>query len=137
MWESQTKLQGQHASPSAPPNVATSQLDVFTDPFPQQGFMTTQPPHGPVASQPSPSGSSDYQILMMNSDHPLTVDLNLQTWSRQYTLPPTQSVPESSSSSGSTEPLSTPNGSFHIPQPKDEVHTKIPKGPLHQNVTLG
>ena len=130
MWESQATFRGQHASPTAPPNVASSQLVVFTDPFPQQGFMATQPPHGLVATQPSPSSSFDYQILMMNSDQPITIDLNLQTRSRQYTKPPAPSTPESPSSS-STEPLSTTNGPLHIPQPKAEVHTKIPKGPLH------
>ena len=75
----------------------------------QQGFVDTQPPDGQVATQPSPFGSFDYQILMMNSDQPLPVDLNLQTWSRQYPKPPAPSVPESPSS-GPTEPLSTPNG---------------------------
>ena len=34
----------------------------------------------------------------------------------------------------STEPLSTPNGPLQIPQPKGEVHTKIPKGTLCWNV---
>ena len=48
----------------------------------QQGFMATQPPDGQVATPPSPLGSSNYQIIMMNSDPPLTVDLNLQTRSR-------------------------------------------------------
>ena len=65
MWESQATLQGQHASPSVPPNDAPKQLDVFTNPFPQQGFVATQPPEGQVATQPSPSGTFDYQILMM------------------------------------------------------------------------
>ena len=37
----------------------------------------------------------------------------------------------------STGPLSTPNGPFQIPQTKVEVHTKIPKGPLHRNVASG
>ena len=41
------------------------------------------------------------------------------------------------SSSGSTEPLSTSNGPLHIPQPKVEVHTKIPKGQLCQNAASG
>ena len=45
MWESQATLRGQHASPHAPPNVATTQPAVFTDPFPQQGFVATQPPN--------------------------------------------------------------------------------------------
>ena len=79
MWESQAVLQGQQASPSVPPSVAPSQSTVFTNPFPQQGFVTTQPPEGQVATQPPPSGTSDYQILMMNSYQPITVDLNLQT----------------------------------------------------------
>ena len=122
-------MRGQHASPTVPPNAATSQLAVFTDPFPQQGFVAAQPPNGQVATQASPFGSSDYQILMMNSDPSPTIDLNLQTRSRQYPKPSTQS-PSESPSSGSTEPLSTSNGPLHIPQPKVEVHTKIPKGPL-------
>ena len=109
---------------------------MFTDPFPQQGFVATQPPHGLVATQPSPSGSSDYQILMMNSDQPLPIDLNLQTRSCQYPKPSTLSVPESPSS-GPTEPLLTPNGPLHIPQPKPEVHTKLPKGPLRRNAASG
>ena len=66
---------------------------------------------------------------MMNSDQPTTVYLNLQTQSRHYKKPPTTSVPEPPSL-GSTEPLLTPNGSLQIPQPKAEVPTKIPKGPL-------
>ena len=102
----------------------------------QQGFMAAQPLDGQVATPPSPYGSSNYQILMMNSDPPLTVDLNLQTRSRQYPTPPAQSSPESPSSS-SKEPLSTTNGPLHIPQPKVEVHTKIPKGPLCRNAASG
>ena len=89
-----------------------------------------------MATQPSPSGSFDYQILMMNSDQPFHIDLNLQTRSCQYPKPPALSVPESPSS-GSTKPLSTSNGPLHIPQPKVEVHTKIPKGPLHRNAASG
>ena len=134
MWESQATLRGQHASHHAPPNVATTQPVVFIDPFPQKGFVATQPPDEQVATQPSPSGSSNYQILMMNSAPPLTVDLNLQTRSHQYPKPPAQSAPEPPSS-GSTEPLSTSSGPLHIPQPKVEVHTKIPKGPLCRNAT--
>ena len=132
MWESQATLRGQHASPHAPPNVATTQPAVFIDPFPQQGFVAAQPPDEQVTTQPSPSGSSNYQILMMNSDPSPTVDLHLQTRSRQYPKPPAQSAPESPSS-GPTKPLSTSNGPLHIPQPKVEVHTKIPKGPLRRN----
>ena len=127
-------MQGQHSSPIVPPNTATSQPVVFTDPFPQQGFMATQPPHAPVTTQHSPSGSSDYQILMMASDPPLTVDLNLQTRSRQYSTPPVTSVSESPSS-GPTEPLLTPNGPLQLPPPKDAVHPKPPKGPLCRNAT--
>ena len=37
----------------------------------------------------------------------------------------------------SIEPLSTPNGPLQIPQPKVEVHTRIPNGPLHLNVASG
>ena len=125
-------MRGQHASPTTPPNVASNQPAVFTNPFHQQGFMVTQPPDGKEATQPSPSGSSNYQNLMMNSDQPLTVDLNLQTRSPQYPKPLAPSVPKSPSL-GSTEPLSTSNGPLHIPQPKVEVHTNIPKGPLRQN----
>ena len=94
--------------------------------------MATQPPDGQVATQPSLSSSFDYHILMMNSDQPLPIDLNLQTWSRQYPKPPALSVTESPYS-GPTEPLSTPNGPLQIPPPKAEVHTKIPKGPLRRN----
>ena len=104
MWESQATVRGQHSSPTIPPNMATSQPTMFTDPFPQQGFVATQLPHAPVTTQPSPSGSSDYQILMMASNQPLTVDLNLQTWSRQYSTSPAPSVIESPSL-GPTEPL--------------------------------
>ena len=117
MWESQATLRGQHASPHAPPNVATTQPTVFTDPFPQQGFVATQPPDGQVATPPSISGSSDYHILMMNSDPSPPVDLHLQTRSHQYPKPPAQSTLEPPSS-GSTEPLSTSSGPLHIPQPK-------------------
>ena len=73
---------------------------------------------------------------MMNSAPPLTVDLNLQTRSRQYPKPPAQSASEHPSS-GSIEPLSSPSGPLHIPQPKVEVHTKIPKGPLRRNAASG
>ena len=82
---------------------------MLTNPFPQQGFVATQPPEGQVATQPLPFGTSDYQILMMNSDQPLTVDINLQTWFCQYNKPPAMSVPEPPPSI-SIEPLSTPNG---------------------------
>ena len=136
MWESQATLRGQHASPHVPPNVATTQPAMFTDPFPQQGFVATQPPDRRISTPPSISGSSDNQILMMTSDPSPTVDLHLQTRSRQYPKPPAHSAPESSSS-GSTEPLSTSNGPLHIPQPKVEVHPKIPKGPLHRNAASG
>ena len=109
MWETQVASQGQQASPSVPPNAFPIQLAVFTNPFPQKGFMATQPPEGQAATQPPPSGTSDYQILMMNFDQPITIDLNLQTRSRQYNKPPTMSTPEPPSS-GSTEPLLTTNG---------------------------
>ena len=69
---------------------------------------------------------------MMNSDQPLTVDLNIQTRSPQYPKPLAPSVPKSPSL-GSTEPLSTSNGPLPIPLPKAEVHTKIPRGPLCRN----
>ena len=114
MWESQATLHGKHASPSIPPNVTSSQPAMFTNPFPQKGFVATQPPDDQVATQPSPSSTSDYQILMMNTDLPITVDLKLQTRSYQYRKPPTPSVPESPSS-GSTDPLSTASGPLHIP----------------------
>ena len=127
-------MQGQHSSPTVPPNTATSQPTLFTNPFPQQGFVATQPPHAPVTTQPSPSGSSNYQILMMASNQPLTIDLNLQTRSRQYSTPLVLPAFESPSS-GPTKPLSTPNGPLQIPPPKAEVHTKIPKGPLRRNAT--
>lgn len=91
--------------------------------------MATQPPKGQSTTQPPPSGTSDYQILMMNSDQPITVDLNLQTWSRQYNKPLATSAPEPPSL-GSIKPLLTTNGPLQIPQPKAEVHTKIPKGTL-------
>ena len=104
---------------------STTQPAVFTDPFTQQGFMATQPPDSQVAAPPSISSSSDYQILMMHSDPSLTVNLHLQTRSRQHPQPLAQSASESPSS-GSTKPLLTSNGPLHIPQPKFEVHTKIP-----------
>ena len=66
---------------------------------------------------------------MMNSDQPNTIDLNIQTLSRQYNKPPTTFFTESPSS-GPIEPLLTLNGPLHIPQPKAEVHTKIHKGSL-------
>ena len=68
----------------------------------------------------------------MHSNPNPSVDLHLQTRSRQYSKPPAQSAPEPPSS-GSPEPLSSPSGPLHIPQPKVEVHTKIPKGPLRRN----
>ena len=111
IWESQATVRGQHSSPTVPPNAATSQPVVFTDPFPQQGFVATQPPHAPVTTQPSPSGSSNYQILMMTSDQPLTVDLNLQTRSRQYSMPPAPFILESSYS-GPRDPM-VPCKSLH------------------------
>ena len=73
---------------------------------------------------------------MMDFDQSLPVDLNLQTRSCQYSTPPAPSVTESPSL-GPTEPLSKPNGPLQIPQPKVEVHTKIPKGPLRQNAASG
>ena len=73
MWESQATLQGQQASPSVPPNDAPSESTVFTNPFPLQGFVATQPPEVQVATQPPPSGTFDYQILMMNSNQPIVV----------------------------------------------------------------
>ena len=82
---------------------------MITDPFSQQGFVATQPPEGQLATQPLPSGTFDYHILMMNSDQPLTVYINLQNQSRQYNKPPAMSVPEPPPSV-STEPLVTPNG---------------------------
>ena len=72
----------------------------------------------------------------MTSDPPLTIDLNLQTQSCQYSTPPVFSVFESPSL-GPTEPLSTPNGPLQIPLPKFDVHTKIYKGPLCRNVAFG
>ena len=102
----------------------------------QQRFLAPQPPNGQAATQPSSFGSSNYQILMMNSTPPPTVDFNLQTRAPQYPKRPALSVPESPSS-GSTEPLSTSNGPLHIPQPKVEVHTQIPKGPLCRNAASG
>ena len=57
---------------------------MLTNPFPQQGFVATQLLEGQVATQPSPSSTSDYQILMMKYSQPITIDLNLQTQSRQY-----------------------------------------------------
>ena len=86
---------------------------MLTNPFPQQGFVATQPPEGQVATQPLPSGTSNYQIRMMNFDQPLTIDINLQTWSRQYNKPPATFVPEPRPLV-STEPLSTPNGPLGI-----------------------
>ena len=73
---------------------------------------------------------------MMASDQLLTVDLNLQTRSRQYSTPPVPSVSESPLS-GPTEPLSTPNGPLQLPLPKAEVHPKPPKGPLCRNDASG
>ena len=70
MWEYQAALRGPQASPSIHPNAAPSQPVVFTNPFPQQGFVATQPPEGQVATQPLPSSSPDYHIFMMSSDQP-------------------------------------------------------------------
>ena len=109
MWETQATSRGQQASPSIPPIVVPSQPSVFTNPFPQQGFVATQPPEGQAATQPPASGTSNYHILMMNYDQPIMVDLNLQTRSHQYNKPLATSAPEPPSS-GSTEPLSTTNG---------------------------
>lgn len=86
--------------------------------------------------QPPPSGTLDYQILMMKSDQPSTLDLNLQTRSRQYNKPPATPVSEPPPSV-STKPLSTPKGPLQIPQPRVEFHTKIPKGPLLGNAASG
>ena len=136
MWESQVALQGQQASPSIPSSAMPSQLVVLTNPFPHQGFVATQRLEGQVATQPLPFGTSDYQIIMMKSAQPLSIDINLETWSRQYNKRPTMCVPELPPLV-STKPLSTPNGPLQIPQPKAEVHTKIPKGPLRRNAASG
>ena len=107
MWETQATLRGHKSSPSIPPNAGPSQPTVFTNPFPLQGFVATQPPKGKVATQPFPFGTSNYQLLMMKSNQYIPIDINLQTWSHQYNKPPATSVPEPLSL-GSTEPLSTP-----------------------------
>ena len=73
---------------------------------------------------------------MMASDPPLTVDLNLQTRSRQSSTPPVFSVSESRSSDP-IEPLSTPNGPLQLPLPKAEIHPKPPKGLLRRNDASG
>ena len=70
----------------------------------------------------------------MASDQPLTIDLNLQNRSRQYSTPPAPSVIDFPSL-GPTEPLSTPNGPLQIPLPKAKFHPKPPKGPLRINAT--
>ena len=75
--------------------------------------MATQPPEGQAATQHPPSGTSDYHILMMNSDQPITIDLNLQTRSRQYNKPPATSAPEPPFS-GPAEPLSITNEPLQI-----------------------
>ena len=62
MWESQEVVRGHKTSPSVPPSPAPSQLAVFTNHFPQQGFVATQPPQGQVATQPLPSSTSNYQF---------------------------------------------------------------------------
>ena len=76
--------------------------------------LFAQPPVYHTVTQPLLSGTLSDQILMMKSDQPSTVDINLQTQSRQYNKPPATSVPEPSPSV-STEPLSTPNGPLQIP----------------------
>ena len=105
---------------------------MFTNSFPQKGYVATKPLESQVATQPPPFGNSDYYILMMKSDQPTTINLNLQTQSRQYKNPRSTSVIKPPFS-GPIEPLSTPNGPLQIPQPKAEIHTKIPKGPLQRN----
>lgn len=70
---------------------------------------------------------------MMNSNEVNPFDINPQTWSCKYDKPSTSSS-TASKTKESTEPLRTPNGPLHIPQPKYEVIPKIPKGPLHHNV---
>jgi len=71
---------------------------------------------------------------MMNYDEVNPFDINLQTRSQQYDKPSNSSSTESKAKA-SIEPPTTPNGSLHIPQPKVEAILKIPKGPLHRNVT--
>ena len=39
MWEAQATSRGQQASSSVPPNVAPIKLAVFTNPFPQEGYV--------------------------------------------------------------------------------------------------
>lgn len=60
-------------------NPALSQSDILTNPFPHQGFVAAQPQQGQVVHPPQPSGPSDYEILMMNSEEVNTSDINLQT----------------------------------------------------------
>ena len=86
---------------------------MFTNPFPQQGFVATEAPKGQKNTQNPPPGTYDYNILMMRFDQPITVDLKLHTRSHQYNKPPSASAPEIPSSS--TEPLLTTNGHFKIP----------------------
>jgi len=50
-----------------PPPPASSQPIVRTNPFPHQGYITTQTTKGHAYPQTSQSSQNDYQILMMNS----------------------------------------------------------------------
>ena len=107
---------------------------VLTNPFPQQGFVATQPQPSQAAYPPQPSSPSDYQILMMNSNEVNTSNINLQTRSHQYDMPSTSCASETKTKAF-TKPLTTPNGLLWIHQPKVEEIPKIPKGPLRHNVS--
>lgn len=69
---------------------------------------------------------------MMNSDEFNPSNINLQNRSRQYENLLTSSAIDSKTKVFS-EPLMTPNGPLHIPQPKVEAIINIPKGPLRHN----
>lgn len=71
---------------------------------------------------------------MINFKEVKTKQVNLQTWSHQYNKPPAKLVTDSHPKV-SIEPLLSPNGTLQIPPPKIEVPPKIPKGPLHRNVS--
>ena len=77
MWEAQAASKGQQS----PRNHVPSQPIMLTNPFPQQGFVATQPQLGQASHPPQPSHPHDYQILMMNSDEFNPFNINPQTQS--------------------------------------------------------
>ena len=133
-------MRGQQAIPSIPPSPTPSQLAVLTDPFPQQGFVATQPPEGQVATQPLPSGSPNYHILMMSSDQPSqpsSLGPSPSAGTHEPLYPPGM-VPPSLSHLGAIPPGHYPSGQIPFLAPPPGVSTVPVMATLSlPNLTLG